>query len=163
MYFMLGLFGLFFWLTELPIFLEMVFSNSQWLQRCLLGSGQLITTNPTDSRLSYCFNSIALSYPKPHLLGKSHKCSLLRNMVLILSQLSEKSKTKQKDYKDYLVLKEETISRDRFTETRLPFAAAVYLIVCLLLKHFPLDAECNFCGYKRGCPFFICGLIFCSL
>lgn len=46
MYFMLGLFGLFFWLTELPIFLEMVFSNSQWLQRCLLGSGQLITTTP---------------------------------------------------------------------------------------------------------------------
>lgn len=76
MYFMLGLFCLVFWLTELPIFLEMVFSNSQRLQRCLLGSGQRITTNPTDSGLSYCFNSIALSYPKPHLLGKSQKCCL---------------------------------------------------------------------------------------
>lgn len=77
MYFMLGLFCLVFWLTELPIFLEMVFSNSQRLQRCLLGSGQRITTNSTDSGLSYCFNSIALSYPKPHLLGKSQKCCLL--------------------------------------------------------------------------------------
>lgn len=92
MYFMLGLFCLVFWLTELPIFLEMVFSNSQRLQRCLLGSGQLITTKPTDSGLSYCFNSIALSYPKPHLLGKSQKCCLLWSMVLILSQLFEKTK-----------------------------------------------------------------------
>lgn len=31
MYFMLGLFSLVFWLTELPIFLEMVFINSQRL------------------------------------------------------------------------------------------------------------------------------------
>lgn len=100
MYFMLGLFclGFFFLLlNELPIFLEMVFSNSQRLQRCLLGSGQLITTNPMDSGLSYCFNSIALSYPKPHLLGKSQKCCLPWSMVLILSQLFEKTK----DEKDW--------------------------------------------------------------
>lgn len=70
MYFMLGLFCLVFWLTELPIFLEMVFSNSQQLQRCLLGSGQQITTNPTDSGLSYCFNSIALFLSKATSLRK---------------------------------------------------------------------------------------------
>lgn len=56
-------------------------------------------------------------------------------------------------------MKEETVSRDGFTETRLTSAANVYSIVCPRLKHFPLDAKSNYRGYECGHAFSICVLI----
>lgn len=84
------------------------------------------------------------SYPKSPLLGKSQKCCLLWSMVLILSQLSERTKVFG------------TEGRILDLPKAIPtFAANAHFIVYLQLKHFPLDAGCNFYEYERWCPFFI--------